>query len=596
MKQASYKLGRYHLVEEIAAGGMAEVYRAKLFGVEGFQKDFAIKKILSHMSQQKSFIKMLVDEAKVLVNLSHKNIVQVFELGKEDNTYFIVMEYVNGFDLKTIIQELKKKGETLPLFLICDIFTQILEGLHFAHHRKHPDYDQIGIVHRDISPQNTLISLDGDVKITDFGIAKIIGNTPNTQTGVIKGKYAYMSPEQTRGDKLDHRSDIFSLGVVLYELYTGVKCFQGKSDIETLENIRNNTWKLPDNAPSELKEILKKCLETNPENRYESAKALKADIQKLKLSVLDHSLSLSLSDFLEEKLAKQVAEKKEASHTSSLPSHFLSNEKTKELNEKVPEKTKEAQTIVLGQTVIDETIQEANSQPQYESIISKPIHSKIKWLTIPTGIIITFLSISLLWLVNPFMTFPQVENEVQQEMTEVSPEILQSVVDTAKDSIREKLKPQIIHFHIKTQPENTEIKINYLDYEEKMTGYFTKDFELRKNDAPFEVRVELSAPNHHSLIRKIMISHENENINEMIKLQPLGSGSLSVQIRPWGELSVNGKAQKPGQKLTLLEGKHKIQVKFPPEGKVLNKTITVKPNQNITCYASFGKRSSLSCR
>ncbi len=234
MSIAAQKLGRYIIIEEIATGGMATIYRAKLIGAAGFEKEVAIKKILSYWTHQKEFVDMLIDEAKTLVHLHHNNIVQVFELAKEADNYFVVMEFVKGWDLKKIINQLKQQNKKFPRELCLFIVKEICQGLQFAHTRKNSQGEDLQIVHRDISPQNILISREGNVKIADFGIAKIRGKSSETITGVLKGKFSYMSPEQARGEDVDARSDVFALGLLFFELLYGKKCFTGKNDLEIL--------------------------------------------------------------------------------------------------------------------------------------------------------------------------------------------------------------------------------------------------------------------------------------------------------------------------------------------------------------------------
>lgn len=271
----SSPFGRYCLEEKIATGGMAEIFKAKLVGVEGFEKRLVIKRILPFWSERQDFISMLVDEAKVLVHLNHPNIVQVYELGRVGPTYFIAMEYVEGRDLRYLAQKLENRGQELPQEMILSIIIQALKGLHYAHERTLHDKGFLEIVHRDISPQNILLNLEGEVKVSDFGIAKAVIQTHETQTGVLKGKYAYMSPEQALGRALDRRSDLFSVGIVLYELTMGHRLFAGGSDLETLEKVRKAELPWP-HAETEklfpgLREVMTKALVREREARFQTA-------------------------------------------------------------------------------------------------------------------------------------------------------------------------------------------------------------------------------------------------------------------------------------------------------------------------------------
>ncbi len=267
--------GKYYLLEVINVGGMAEVLRAKMFGVEGFEKIVAIKKILPEIAEDNEFINMFIDEAKIAVQLSHPNIVQILELGKIDDSYFIAMENVFGKDLKTIRKRMKQLDILMSPEQSAYIVSQVCEGLDYAHHKTDEKMNPLNIIHRDISPQNIMISFEGNVKLIDFGIAKARDKSTKTQAGLLKGKFSYMSPEQVGGKEIDGRSDIFSLGIVLYEMLTGKRLFLGKSDVETLEKIRKADVPPPsvfnNQVTPELDQIVLKALAKAREDRFQTA-------------------------------------------------------------------------------------------------------------------------------------------------------------------------------------------------------------------------------------------------------------------------------------------------------------------------------------
>jgi eukaryotic-like serine/threonine-protein kinase len=208
--------GSYQLVERLAMGGMAEVYLAK---PDGAQRFVALKRILPNIAADDEFIAMFIDEAKIAGQLNHPNVAQIFDLGKINNSYFIAMEYVSGHDVRALWDRTRDAdgGKTaLPIGLACYIVKKICDGLDYAHRRRDSKGRPLGIIHRDVSPQNILVSYDGDLKIIDFGIAKAANRIVKTQTGILKGKFAYMAPEQARGEPTDHRADIFAIGVILY--------------------------------------------------------------------------------------------------------------------------------------------------------------------------------------------------------------------------------------------------------------------------------------------------------------------------------------------------------------------------------------------
>jgi serine/threonine protein kinase len=237
--QQPIPFGKYLLLERISVGGMAEVFRAKSFGVEGFEKILAIKRILPAMSEDKEFIEMFIDEAKIAGQLSHANICQIFELGRIGDTHFIAMEFVWGKDVLQIQNRFRRMKQIMPYSMAAFLCAKICEGLDYAHHKKDASGKPLMIIHRDVSPQNILVSYEGEVKLIDFGIAKAQSRSSKTQAGVLKGKFGYMSPEQVRGLPLDRRSDVFAVGTILYELMTGDRLFLGDSDFSTLEKVRN---------------------------------------------------------------------------------------------------------------------------------------------------------------------------------------------------------------------------------------------------------------------------------------------------------------------------------------------------------------------
>ena len=279
--------GKYYLLERINVGGMAEVFKAKTLGVEGFEKIVAIKRILPSVAEDEEFIKMFVDEAKITSQLSHANLAQTFDLGKINETFYIAMEYVPGKDLRAIFERLKRRGERMPLALAAFVISRVCEGLDYAHRKRDVSGRELGIVHRDVSPQNVIVSFEGEVKLIDFGIAKAANKITKTQAGILKGKFGYMSPEQVRGLPLDRRSDIFAAGVVLYELCTGERLFTGNSDFSVLEKVQQAKVTPPSQIepgiPLKLERMILKALAREPEDRYQHAADLAADLTRFLL-------------------------------------------------------------------------------------------------------------------------------------------------------------------------------------------------------------------------------------------------------------------------------------------------------------------------
>ncbi len=267
--------GPYTLLRRLAVGGMAEIYVAKTVGLGGFEKLVAIKLVHPHLSADPAFIQMLVDEAKILVMLTHANVAQVFDLGRIDDTYYIAMEYVEGLDVHALLKAAKRVERPLPVPVCCYVVSEVLNGLDYAHRKRDAAGKPLNIVHRDISPQNVLISAAGEVKLVDFGIAKTNLRGEGTEVGVIKGKYYYMSPEQAWADPMDRRSDIFSAGIVLYEMLTGQMLYNAKTIPELIAKVREADITSPDrlrvDIPDALNTIVMKALKREQSERYQSA-------------------------------------------------------------------------------------------------------------------------------------------------------------------------------------------------------------------------------------------------------------------------------------------------------------------------------------
>ncbi len=275
--------GKYLLLDRISVGGMAEVFRAKNFGVEGFEKLLAIKRILPSMADDREFLRMFVDEAKIAGQLSHPSIAQIYELGREGSAPYIAMEYVWGKDLLQIYNRFRKLGERMPTTLVCHVISKACEGLDYAHRKRDPLGQPLQIVHRDCSPQNILVNYEGEVKIIDFGIAKAASRVSQTNAGVLKGKFAYLSPEQVRGTDVDRRSDLFALGTVFFECLTGERLFHSESDFSTLERVRDADVPRPREVcadlPEEVERIVLRALAKDPADRYQHGSEMFRDLQ-----------------------------------------------------------------------------------------------------------------------------------------------------------------------------------------------------------------------------------------------------------------------------------------------------------------------------
>lgn len=285
---------RYRVIEKIASGGMAEVFRAESAGLEGFKKTVAIKRVLPHLSEKKQFIGMFLDEARLSAHLSHSNCVQVFDIGVGDDTYFIVMEYVDGADLKGVIEHQKRLGRKIPVEEACLICVRICEGLAYAHDARDAKGHHLHIVHRDMSPPNVLITRHGEVKIVDFGLAKANSQLEKSEPGIIKGKFSYLSPEAALGQAVDGRTDIFAVGIILWELLAGRRLFMGESDLDTVRQVQAaavpSIRQFNPRVTPDIERVLARALTQDPGERYQTAREFGEDLNNM-LFHLDRAVS-----------------------------------------------------------------------------------------------------------------------------------------------------------------------------------------------------------------------------------------------------------------------------------------------------------------
>ncbi|MEM7136942.1 MAG: serine/threonine-protein kinase [Myxococcota bacterium] len=283
--------GPYALTRRLAVGGMAEVYSATLHGAAPFEKPVAVKRIHAHLSSDDDFVSMLIAEAKLCSRLQHKNVVQTLDLGCIDGAYFIVMERIEGLDLGLLLHALRERHELLPWPLASYVVCEICRGLSYAHSHADEHGVPLGIVHRDVSPQNVLVSDGGEVKVADFGIAKSVVRLSDPEAGVIKGKYFYMSPEQGWGDPLDRRTDIFSAGVVLWESLTGRALRQTQTVTDLLNEVREGrvppASRTRPGLPSELDAIIARATAHDPADRYQDAAEMADALEVLAGTVPD---------------------------------------------------------------------------------------------------------------------------------------------------------------------------------------------------------------------------------------------------------------------------------------------------------------------
>ncbi|HJN72716.1 MAG TPA: serine/threonine-protein kinase [Myxococcota bacterium] len=307
--------GKYYLIDRIATGGMAEIFKAKSFSTAGFEKVQVIKRILSHLSDNEEFVTMFIDEAKISVSLQHSNLVQIYDFGKIRDNYFIAMEWIDGKDIKQALRKLAHRRKLLPEEFAVFIAHETCKGLDYAHKKTDLRGNPLAIIHRDMSPSNVLVSYSGEVKIADFGIAKAEMSQYDTKDGVLKGKFEYMSPEQARGDTVTQQSDLFSAGIILYEMLTGRRLFKTDSEIKTLEKIKAVDIKPPSsvnpNVPQRLDDIVMKALTADLDKRFRDARDFQQELLEYMYPSTPPTIQRSMAMFMEELFSEERADETE---------------------------------------------------------------------------------------------------------------------------------------------------------------------------------------------------------------------------------------------------------------------------------------------
>lgn len=315
-EQSDPGFGRYRILKKLAAGGMGEIYLARLEGEGGFSKTVVIKKLLPSLSNNPAFVEMFHNEARLAAQLSHTNIVQIFDFGRMEDSQFIAMEWVHGENLADVLDRAKDRDGALPIRVACDVVLGMLRGLDYAHRKAGPDGRALGLIHRDLAPKNILVSYEGEVKIIDFGLAKAAATSDKTHSGVLKGSYCYMAPEQVSGRQMDARSDLFSVGLVLFELITGRRLFPADlglrplldaihhGDLSHWTNRGEDPWTL---IPAPLRPVLQKALAPEKRDRHASAREFIEEIEEALRAANGAAPEVSLADYMRGLFADRIA-------------------------------------------------------------------------------------------------------------------------------------------------------------------------------------------------------------------------------------------------------------------------------------------------
>ncbi len=539
--------GKYVILDRIAVGGMAEVFRAQTFGVHGFQRLLVIKRILPHLSKDEEFVDMFIDEAKIAVGLTHANICQVTDLGKIDDNYFIAMEYVNGKDLRGILKKCYSSKSPLGIEQSIFIASEMCKGLEYAHRREDPISGQIiSVIHRDISPQNIMISYHGEVKIVDFGIAKTEYKIHRTQAGVLKGKFAYMSPEQSMGQELNNQTDIFSAGIILYEMLANKRLFLGGTDFETLENIKKcevpPLREINPKVSKELEQVVLKSLAKDQSERFQTAGQMQNALSKVLYTEFPHftqdHLSKKLFLLFEDDIRKETENLKKAIDTIGA------------------EQVENAQNASLK-------ADHENSQKHTRTEREKKPFFLIPWL-IALWALLSRIKYPLLFIL--IMALPILFGKLFQdkdESTKAPPKQEESSQKT---------------FVFDTTPTKCKISING-----EVKGETPLNIPLIVNR---EYQLGLEKEGYETINQKIVALPDNTNfIFELVKIQPT-VGAVKIDTNPSGaRVLLNGKDtnQTTPAIIDELAYEKEVEISIQKEGyKSFTKTVMInQPSQDI---------------
>ena len=566
------KFGHYILLEKVASGGMAELFKAKKLGIEGFERVLAIKRILPHISSDKEFIDMFIAEAKLVAHLNHKNIGQIYDFGKIGENYFIAMEYIKGKDLRALLNRCEERNTTMPVELAVFIAKEVLSALGYAHKQKDSFGRDLKLIHRDVSPQNILISYEGEVKVIDFGIAKAETQS-HTKTGTIKGKLAYMSPEQAWGNPIDHRSDIFSLGIVIYEMITGKRLFKGTTEIKTLEMVREakaETFSpsLVAVIPSELESIVMKALSKDVKSRYQDA----SDMERYLGSVLFELSSAAPGSILKKLMNDMFRDEIEAENRT------VAEDATRSIKYEnrvvsIPKESKENKPQV-----------QLERKPQ-------PVKKSFSYVLSGAALIFVLVAVFLIWpditgekRTSSLIPAEQVSNMADQkkpipEATEQQAPLSQEqVAHPGQQNQKEESRESKEETTTKAPREavNGSMTINAIPWaeiyiNEKHYGTTPKTIETLKAG---DYRVRLENPNYDVWTTKVAVrGGKTSGISHKFE----GSGKIIVNAVPWGNVYLDGalKGQTPITIQNIPARAHEIKISREGYTDVI-KTIDIK--------------------
>jgi serine/threonine-protein kinase len=625
--------GSYKLLRRLAAGGMGEIWLAEQKGSAGFSKQVVVKTILECFADDPSLVEMFLDEGRIAANLSHPNIAQTFDLGQcgkgSDAPYYIAMEYVHGRDLRDLLITNIDRKQFVPLNLVLRIIADVCQGLHHAHSVKTPEGKADGIIHRDVSPQNILITFDGIVKIVDFGVAKATERASKTKSGVLKGKYAYMSPEQVRSKPLDGRADVFSVGVVMYELVTGRRLFKRDSEMKTLDAVISAIVPKPrrfdTSVPPEVEAVMLKALSLRPKDRYQSAQEMQLAVENLMIELQLPASSAHLSAFMQEIYGGEEEEEDEkyAGRGSRSRSELMRKmESLPGVADKAEFKLERTGsfTPLSGVAGLESSIREPTRNIRYGERKPLPPTKRRPWMIPVLGLLAGLLGVGGYFAVSALLN--KSEPEKSESVASVEPAIKPppNPVPAAERSgaapvgvparvpepepapePEPEVEPEPV---VAPEPEPAKVtpvkkppkkkKKKRRVIAKKTTGLISvtteppADIFLGKNKLGHGSIQRAKVPTGKHKLRvvlrkgtqKIMAVRikRGEHIEKSVAF---GSGKLRIVVLPWANVWVDGKkkGQTPLPAMDLMEGSHRVRLANDQIGKDLTKTVRVRPGK-----------------
>ncbi|HEX5038373.1 MAG TPA: serine/threonine-protein kinase [bacterium] len=552
----SKRVGRYALVKLIGRGGMADVWIGKAFGASGFEKIVAIKLLAPYNVDREDFQRALTDEARILVNLKHPNIVDVYDLNFEAENPYLVMEFVEGTELRDLLRALRAKKQTLPLPLANYIISEVSKALSHAHERKDPQTGRpLKIVHRDISPSNILISSQGDVKLSDFGIAKSSLQSGQTQVGLIKGKFRYMSPEHAEGKALDGRADMFSLGLVYYECLFGEPAYDGSSDVGIFQMARTGVVKIPTNCPNSVGSGLAKLVATRPQDRFvDLASFRRTHFEEMARQGLMGDRE-ALAEFLE---------------TLNLPQLQKASEIRRQAEDWDPQPTSQ---ILTDQGTIQTLAEEMHKSRRW-------------WMYGAGGAGIAAIALLTFWTLNRSPTVSDVVSPETRPVAVALPETAPSVPAAPAPSSTAPVKAQG-SLSVETVPSDASVQVAYGDKK------FTQAPPIALSDLPFGVPVTVTASKKgfKTTSRKLIFSADKAEEKLALTLSEIKDIQVRFVAEPYAAVTIPGYmsgVETPIAKKSLPPGDYDVTFAHAPSGHRVVAKLRGREGGSFLCSADMG--------